>query len=102
MEDVVYIEDIEEFLEAGSKEDTLNPISYTIPTLEETIERLRSVWNTSFEPVYAKMRANGNYWSAGMQIESHNQYVRDYLDSMVRSGVLSDDEAEQLYREIEQ
>ena len=96
---------LEELLEAGSDSEgnTFEHEPYVIiPTPEETIEWLRRVWDKSFEPVYAEMQANGNYWSAGMQIEAHNQYIRDHLDSMVRSGVLSDDEAERLYREIEQ
>ena len=95
---------LEELLEAGSEseDNTFETEPYVAPTPEETIEWLRGVWDKSFEPVYTEMHANGNYWSAGMQIEAHNQYIRDHLDSMVRSGVLSDDEAERLYREIEQ
>ena len=93
---------LEELLEAGSESDSFESEDYVAPTPEETIEWLRSVWDKSFEPVYSEMQANGNYWSAGMQIHAHNQYIRDHLDSMVRSGVLSDERAEQLYRELEQ
>ena len=102
-EDEIVEIDMDEFLEVGSEHEEDEHEPYVIiPTPEETIEYLRGVWNTSFEPVYAEMQSTGNYWSAGMQIEAHNQYVMDHLDSMVRSGVLSDDEAERLYREIEQ
>ena len=104
MEDVVYTEDFlgADCFESDPEEDeTFESESYVAPTPEETIEWLRNVWDTSFEPVYVEMQASGNYWSAGMQIEAHNQYVRDHLDSMVRSGVLSDKEMEQIYREIE-
>ena len=103
--EVEVAEIIEEFLQDEAKkdeDDTYEPVSYVIPTPEETIEWLRNLWDTSFEPVYSEMQANGNYWSAGMQIETHNQCVRDHLDSMVRSGVLTDDESDKLYREIEQ
>jgi len=94
---------LEELLGAGSEHEEDEHEPYVIiPTPEETIEWLRSVWETSFEPVYTEMQSTGNYWSAGMQIEAHNQYIREHLDSMVRSGVLSDDEAEKLYCEIEQ
>ena len=100
--------DIEDFLGADcfesdlEEDETFESEPYVAPTLEETIEWLHNVWYTSFEPVYVEMQAGGNYWSAGMQIEAHNQYVRDHLESLVRPGVLSDEEAEQIYREIEQ
>ena len=102
MKEYVVELDITEFLQTDSQADNFSPVSYTIPTPEETIEWLRSVWDKSFEPVYTEMQANGNYWSARMQIQAHNQYVRNHLDSMVRSGVLSDDKADRLYREFEQ
>lgn len=105
VEDVVT--DIEDFLGADcfesepEEDETFEDVPYVAPTLEETLEQLRNVWDESFESAYNEMRANGNHWSADMQIEAHNQYVREHLESLVRSAALSDEEAEQIYREIE-
>lgn len=104
-EDVVT--DIEDFLGAdcfeseSGKDEAFEDVPYVAPTLEETLEWLRNVWDESFKPTYVEMRVNGNCWSADMQIEAHNQYVREHLESLVRSAVLSDEEAERIYREIE-
>nr|DAQ18372.1 MAG TPA: hypothetical protein [Caudoviricetes sp.] len=106
-EEMLQLEDIEDFLgadcfESESEEDeTFEDVPYVAPTLEETLDWLHNVWDESFESAYSEMQANGNYWSADMQIEAHNQYVREHLESLVRSAVLSDEEAEQIYREIE-
>lgn len=98
--------DIEEFLGADCfksepEETTFKNVPYVAPTLEETLDWLCSVWDKSFETAYSEMQANGNYWSACMQIEAHNQYIRGHLESLVRFGSLSDEEAEQIYRNIE-
>lgn len=73
---------------------------YVAPTLEELIEELRNLWANSFETVYDEMNANGDYWSADMQIEAYNRHVREKLDWLVGLEDLSTEEADNLYREI--
>lgn len=96
MEKIEEIEEIEDVEPAESPE--VEP--YVAPTLEELIEELRNLWANSFETVYDKMNANGDYWSADMQIEAHNRHVREKLDWLVGLEDLSTEEADNLYREI--
>lgn len=73
---------------------------YVAPSLEELIDELRNLWADTFEAVYDEMNTNGYYLSAGMQIEAHNRLVREKLNWLVCLEDLSEEEADNLYREI--